>query len=457
MPYESLEELRKSLSGVVEIKDEGVDVTDADALRGEPIDRLVRSAVFGDDDVREAARWIIWSASQALGCGSASIQGLYDAMGRGEVSGFTVPAINLRGLTYDAARTVFSAAEKLGTGPVIFEIARSEVGYTEQRPAEYVSSVLGAALKEGWKLPVMLQGDHFQFKLAKMKKDPAPEVESVKALTREAIAAGFYNIDVDSSTLVDLDKDTLQEQQRANYERCAEITKLIREVQPEGITVSVGGEIGEVGGKNSTVEEFCAFMDGFAETAPDIKGISKISVQTGTSHGGVPLPDGSVAEVKLDFGVLESITKAAREKYGISGAVQHGASTLPDEAFHHFPKTGASEIHLATGFQNIIYDHEKFPSELRDEIYKHLEENHASERKEGQTDEQFIYKTRKKGFGPFKRQVWDLPAEVRAAICEQLQEKFSFLFDQLGTRDTADVLKRHVIPVPVPHPKPDVL
>jgi fructose/tagatose bisphosphate aldolase len=457
MPYANLEELKSSISGVVEVKDEGVDVTDVDALRGEPIDRLVRSAVFGEEDVREAARWIIWSASQALGCGSASIQGLYDAMGRGEVSGFTVPAINLRGLTYDAARTVFSAAEKLGTGPIIFEIARSEVIYTDQRPAEYTSSVLGAAIKEGWKLPVMLQGDHFQFKLAKMKKDPAPEVESVKALTREAIAAGFYNIDVDSSTLVDLEKETLEEQQRANYERCAEIAKLIREIQPEGITVSVGGEIGEVGGKNSTVEELCAFMDGFAETAPDIKGISKISVQTGTSHGGVPLPDGSVAEVKLDFGVLESITKAAREKYGISGAVQHGASTLPDEAFHHFPKTGASEIHLATGFQNIIYDHDEFPSELRDEIYKHLEENNASERKEGQTDEQFIYKTRKKAFGPFKRRIWDLPAEVRAAICEQLQSKFSFLFDQLGTRDTVEVLKRHVIPVPVTHPKPEAL
>lgn len=454
MPYTSMEELKSAIDGVIEPGQTGVEIRDEDALRGDRIDRLARSAVFGDEAVREAARWLIWSASQALGCASTSIQGLYDAMGRGDVSGFTVPAINLRGLTYDAARTVFRAALELGTGPVIFEIARSEIGYTEQRPAEYASSVLAAAIKEGWNLPVMLQGDHFQVNRKKFQADPDAEMSAVKELTREAVAAGFYNIDVDTSTLVDLDQPTVSEQQRANYERCAEITRLVREIEPEGITVSVGGEIGEVGGKNSTVEEFSAFMDGFAATAPDLKGISKISVQTGTAHGGVPLPDGTVADVKLDFGVLEAIGAVARERYGISGAVQHGASTLPDEAFHRFPETGTSEIHLATGFQNIIYDHERFPAELRDRIYAHLDEACAGDRKAGQTDEQFLYKTRKKGFGPFKRELWDLPADVRGAIMGALEKKFSFLFDKLATRDTVGVLKRHVLPVAVARPRP---
>jgi len=35
-------------------------------------------------------------------------------------------------------------------------------------------------------------------------------------------------------------------------------------------------------------------------------------------------------------------------KYGMAGAVQHGASTLPAELFDRFPKLGACEIHLAT-------------------------------------------------------------------------------------------------------------
>jgi fructose/tagatose bisphosphate aldolase len=452
-----MEELKSALSPALEIAGDGVKIKDEGALRGELIDRLARSAVFGDEQVRAAARWAIWAASQACGCASASIQGLYDAMGRGEVSGLTVPAINIRGLTYDVARTVFRAAKELETGPLLFEIARSEIGYTEQRPAEYASSVLAAAIKESWSLPVMLQGDHFQVNLKKFTADPDAEMGAVKDLAREAIAAGFFNIDVDTSTLVDLDQSTLDEQQRRNYERCAEVTAVIRKYEPEGITVSVGGEIGEVGGKNSTVEELRAFMDGLKRTAPGLKGISKISVQTGTSHGGIPLPDGTIAEVALDFGVLEAIGKVAREEYGISGAVQHGASTLPDEAFHHFPECGTSEIHLATGFQNIIYDHERFPAELRDEVYAYLNKAHAGERKEGQTDEQFLYKTRKKGFGPFKRAVWDLPADVRGAITDTLHAKFSFLFEKLGTRGSVEALEAHVVPIPVTHKKPEGL
>ena len=35
--------------------------------------------------------------------------------------------------------------------------------------------------------------------------------------------------------------------------------------------------------------------------------------------------------------------------YGLAGAVQHGASTLPDELFHRFPAVETAEIHLATG------------------------------------------------------------------------------------------------------------
>jgi fructose/tagatose bisphosphate aldolase len=457
MPYANPGELKSALSTALEVVGDGVEIKDEQALRGELIDRLVRSAVFGDEQVQAAARWAIWAASQACGCGSASIQGLYDAMGRGEVTGLTVPAINIRGLTYDVARTIFRAAQALETGPILFEIARSEIGYTEQRPAEYTASVLAAAIKESWSLPVFLQGDHFQVNLKKFKADADAEMSAVKDLAQEAIAAGFFNIDVDTSTLVDLDQSTLDEQQRNNYERCAEITAVIREHQPAGVTVSVGGEIGEVGGKNSTVAELRAYMDGLKRTAPDTLGISKISVQTGTSHGGVPLPDGSIAEVALDFDVLQAIGKAAREEYRISGAVQHGASTLPDEAFHRFPECGTSEIHLATGFQNIIYDHDKLPASLRDKVYAHLTEAHGGERKEGQTDEQFIYKTRKKGFGPFKREWWDLPDEVRSAISETLHAKFSFLFEKLGTRGSVDTLKAHVIPVPVAQKKPEGL
>jgi len=171
----------------------------------------------------------------------------------------------------------------------------------------------------------------------------------------------------------------------------------------------------------------------------------------------VPLADGTVAKVKIDFDVLEKLSETARVAYGLSGAVQHGASTLPDEAFDRFPATGTAEIHLATGFQNIIYDSKRFPAELRAKIYDYLKANMKGEWKEKDTEEQFIYKTRKKAFGPFKLDLWHLPAEIREGICAELERQFAFLFDKLKVNGTRDILDTHVPQVDVPLKMPAAL
>ncbi len=459
--YQSRDELKQGAAGILEIDDQHVRVLNEEALRTRLVDPLVHSAVFSPDaGVRETALWLIRRTGAALGILSSSIHDLYEAMGKNKVSGFTVPAINLRGLTYESAQAVFRAALKGRVGPFIFEIARSEMGYTEQRPVEYTAVVTAAALKTGYRGPLFLQGDHFQISGKKYASDPQKEEGAVRDLIREAIAAGFYNIDIDSSTVVDLSKPTIKEQQRNNFTIAADLTAVIRQLQPKGITVSVGGEIGEVGGKNRTVEEFQGFMDNYleelAKKGKGLPGISKISVQTGTSHGGVVLPDGTIAKVSIDFGTLERISRAARGQYGLAGAVQHGASTLPDEAFDKFPKTGAAEIHLATGFQNIILDSPRFPADLREKLYSYVKTNLADERSAKDTEEQFLYKTRKKIFGPFKREMWDLPQEIRREIGRELEEKFFFLFGKLNVFDTAEIVRKYVTPVDVPlaPPKP---
>ena len=308
----------------------------------------------------------------SVGVRSASIHDLYMARGRGDCRGFTVPAINVRGMAYDSARSIFRTAIKLNAGAFLLEIARSEIVYTDQRPAEYVAVMLAAALREGFRGPVFIQGDHFQVNAKKYAADAKAEVSAVKALATEAIEAGFYNVDIDTSTLVDLRHATLEEQQRLNYEVGVEITRHVRALEPRGVTISLGGEIGEVGTANSTVPELQAFMTGYNRTlasqAPGMIGLSKISVQSGTSHGGVVLADGSIADVKLDFNTLRDLGEVARREFGLSGAVQHGASTLPDDLFGRFPEVGTAEIHLATGFQNALYDHPAFPAALRSEI-----------------------------------------------------------------------------------------
>jgi fructose/tagatose bisphosphate aldolase len=425
----------------------GVKVRDQGKLRSPATDRLVWQAVFATGDDREAARWLLWELGQVTGTRPASINELYLARGRGECGGFTVPAINVRMLAYDTARAIFRAARAGKAGAVILEIARSEIAYTEQRPAEYVSVLIGAALREGYTLPLFIQGDHCQVNHKKYQSDPAGEVGEVKKLIAEEVGAGFYNIDVDTSTLVDLSHASLEEQQRLNYERAAEITGFIREQEPEGVTVSVGAEIGEVGMKNSTVEELHAFMKGYNRSIAalgDHPGISKISVQTGTSHGGVVLPDGTMADVKLDLQALAALSLVAREEYGLAGAVQHGASTLPSNAFGNFPRIETAEIHLATNFQNIVFDHPRLPPELKERIRSWLDENATGERKSGDTNEQFYYKARKKAIGPFKRDFWSLPEDVRNAIAGDLEKTFAFLFEQLNVNGTEEQVNRFI-------------
>ena len=436
--------------------DAKVTVHDEQVLATPAMDAVVRDAVFGEAKAKDYARWLLWELGQAVGVRPCSIHDLYMARGRGETHGFTVPAINVRGASYDTARSIFRVAKRMDAGAFILEIARSEIAYTDQRPAEYVAVMIAAALREGFRGPLFIQGDHFQVNHKKYAADPVTEVDAVKKLANEAIEAGFYNIDVDTSTLVDLSKETLAEQQRLNYEVCAEITRYIRDREPKGVNVSIGGEIGEVGTQNSTVPELRAFMDGYnatlARVAPGAVGLSKISVQSGTSHGGVVLADGSIADVKLDLNTLEELSVIARKEYGLSGAVQHGASTLPDDAFHNFPRTETAEIHLATNFQNMLYDH--LPQALRDEIYGWLRENAKDERKSTDSDEQFFYKTRKKALGPFKASLWALPTEVLARLGAAYDAKFTFLFTQLGMQGTRGIVRQTVKPLAVHRPLP---
>ncbi|MFA6525308.1 MAG: class II fructose-bisphosphate aldolase [Patescibacteria group bacterium] len=412
------------------------------------IDILVKDLVMTDSiDEKQKITSDIFKIAKTKGIYLSSINDLYRAYGEGKCSGFTVPAINLRSLTYYLAKSIFRVAKKNNTGPFIFELAKSEMGYSHQTPVEYVGVILAAAIKEEYSGPVFIQGDHFQAKLENFVADRDKEIQSLKSIIDDSVAAGFLNIDIDTSTLVNLDKESVIEQQRDNFEVCAILTKYIRDIQPDGINISIGGEIGEVGKKNSTAEELRVFMDGYNEAlGSGTEGISKISIQTGTSHGGVVLPDGTIAKVKVDFPTHKELSVFARKNYNLGGTVQHGASTLPDSAFHNLPENECLEVHLATNFQNMIYDSAIFPSELRDKMYKWIWDNMSDEKKDDQTDDQFIYKSRKKPLGIFKKEIMSLPEEVKEGIAKEIEEKFDFLFKQLKVNDTKDIVSKFIKP-----------
>jgi fructose/tagatose bisphosphate aldolase len=438
--------------GCIGVKNGQVAVMDEALLRKNGIDALVYTAVFGGEEYKPIARWLIRETALTLGIVPSSVHELYIARGRGALPHtFTTPAMNIRVSSYDTGRAAIRAAIKQNVGAFIFEIARSEMTYTMQPPTEFVSVLLAAAIKEGYRGPIFLQGDHFQVNAKKYAVDAAGELSALKKLMTEAINAGFYNIDIDTSTLVDLSKPDLYEQQRLNFELCAMFSDYIRSIEPAGINVSLGGEIGEVGHKNSDVHELRAFMKGYMPLIKHQPGLSKISVNTGTSHGGIVLPDGTIADVSIDFEALRDLSVEARN-YAMGGAVQHGASTLPENAFGKFTEAGAIEVHLATALQAVFFS--ALPKALSDEIDQWLLKNAIDERKAGDTDAQFFHKTRKKATGVYKEQFWNLPEAEREHIRAMLEERFALYFNRLGVENTKDYVAKFV-PLVAVHKTPE--
>jgi len=408
------------------------------------IEELVYKLVFEND--KKAAKEIRKRAN-AQGIKLASTHNLYKARAKNEWEGFSFPAFNIRTLTFDAARAIFRQVLKKRVGAFILEIARSEIGYTDQAMSEYVPVILAAAIKEGFKGNLFFQGDHFQIKAEKFFDDKQKEQElsTVKKLIKESIEAGAYNLDIDCSTLVKLDEKDLKEQQKYNFELTALLTSYIRQLEPRNITISIGGEVGEIGGKNSTPEDLKVFIEGYNEEIKKFdqrEGLIKIAVQTGATHGGIVLPSGEIKKVDIDFDTLRELSREAR-KYGMGGAVQHGASTLPEEYFDRFVQAEAVEIHLATAFQNIVYDSFYFPAELKEKIANWLRKEAMSERKPDQTEEQFLYKARKKALGPFKKEIWGISQEARDKISEELENKFALIFEELNVENTIDLVNKY--------------
>jgi len=441
-----IQELLDLVENSLSVDGSTVKVIDAAKFR-KNVGKLVERSALASDSTAGWSRFLVRSAALELGVYPASIHELYMARGRGDVPmTFCTPAFNLRALSYHAARAMFRAANKVNGGAFIFELARSEMSYTAQRPSEYATNVFAAAIAEGYTGPVFIQGDHFQVSAKKYGTDPKGELKAVRDLSIEAMDAGFFNIDVDTSTLVDISLPTAPAQQALNCHLSAELSAFIRANEPKGVTISIGGEIGEVGTNNSTEPELRAYMDGYnAELktlAPGKSGLSKISVLTGTSHGGTVLADGSIAKVTIAFDVLRDLSRVSRKEYGMGGTVQHGASTVAEENFHQFVTNEAIEVHLATNFATMFFDN--IPAELKAEMYAWLDVNSAGDRKPGMTDEQFYYKTRKNAIGPFKAKSYALPKEALARLDAAWEAQFAKLFNLLGVKDTKNYVNQYI-------------
>ncbi len=93
----------------------------------------------------------------------------------------------------------------------------------------------------------------------------------------------------------------------------------------------------------------------------------------------------------------------------------------------------------------MVYEHPEIPGRAEDgDGCLDAREHATEEKKPKDTEEQFIYKARKKAIGPFKRQMWSIDAASRIEIGRPLEERFTFLMKQLNIGGTAPAAAKFV-------------
>jgi len=397
----------------------------------EALDIKIKSLAFAEATERKVLASQIVKFTETKGVFPASISKVYSALANQKLPPMTVPAINLRGMTYDLARAIWQVILKSQAGPVIFELAPSEMTASDQTAFEYAAMILAAACREGYQGPVFIQGDHFHI-------DSSEDIKEIKQICQETVSAGYYHLDIDAATLINADGDSPKAVQKPNAEISALLTSYIRSIQPDGIHITVGAEVGEIGSKNTTPEDLIGFMEVFTSALPSgVSGLDKISIQTGTRHGGIVHADGSLAEMPLDLKLAKELSALARNKFGIAGLVQHGASTLSMEQLSQLAESGIIEVHLATHIQNIVFDHPDFPQDLLSVIKNQLNptnkgaEGDLLAEEDNQSDLQKFYNARWTAWGTFKQDLWDMPEQNKQLILASLQEWINNLFTAL--------------------------
>jgi fructose/tagatose bisphosphate aldolase len=298
-----------------------------------------------------------------------------------------------------------------------------------------------AAAREGVRGPVFLQADHVT-----VDADDPASVAQARAHLHDALDAGFAQLDVDAAALATHAADPAARQAR-NAAVTAELAAWVRARRPDAV---IGGEVGEIGGADTHPDDLRAFLTAFARN-PRGAQLGKVSVQTGTPHGGVVHADGRSGVMRVDHALAAQLATIARREFGLPGVVQHGASTLTPEQWRSLPAAGVIEVHLATGIQNVILDHPALPAALTDAMQAALvgpvmHAERGSDTAEALTRAQVYRHNRWRAWGTFKRELWSLPEAVWTPIDAALEAWFATTFTALGVAGRAEELAR--IPAP---------
>ncbi len=441
-PFADIAQLQESLQGVVKLHHGSeLQLLIPQMFRGELVDRFVYTSVLGSTGkLRHLCSQIIRSAALAHGIWCDSIHAFYHANAVSRARSIVVPAFNVRGLTYSTIRSIFRVAQKLDTGPFIIEISPAEMNHTQQRSDELAACVLGAALRENYSGPVFLQGDHFRLDPRRCQSDLKSEVNRLQALVLDAIHNGFFNFDIDATSVATSDTDSQSEKELPYLKLVADFCTFIRHHQPEGITIALGLEFANLRAvlqnADALLSEFMDFNKLLARSG-SAASVSKYNIHleahSGTGTGPAQTDRPQMPSFASDeCAITREFAETLRTAHGVCGLELHSNSTIPDVFLPLLSACGVVEAHLGTRLQDVVLDHPRFPIGLTEEIHSFLETHCSMESRTGLSQEQFYYLARKKAWGPFKKAICTLDERTKSAILQDVEREITMNFEKLG-------------------------
>lgn len=354
---------------------------------------------------------------------------IFDALADEKV---IVMAANIR--TQLSTKGVMEAAKKLDAA-LLFEIAKSEVGYTGQSPAEFYQKITETARQIDFDTPYAIHGDHITI------KENTPEaIASAKNLIEQEVAAGFTSYAIDASHNFNFDGKTEREQLSDNIEITVKLADLI----PRDASLEV--EVGEVGRTNAdgtkkltTVAESVAFIEALKEQGvkPDL-----LAINNGSIHGNIFDEQGNIVEqVGIDIERTKAIVDAIRP-LGVKLA-QHGITGTPLRLMHLLIDAGISKGNVGTNWQNIVV--ENLPQDVLAKMESWtLESEHAKKmlaKKPKISRKELVAKNIKHSLKVFKGELLGLPDDVKQKIDAATQESALSFFTAFNAPGSASKVR----------------
>lgn len=347
-----------------------------------------------------------------------------------------VMAANIR-ITH-SARGIMMAAKEMNAA-VLFEIARSEVGYTGQPPQMFMDSIIKCAADTGFDQPYAVHGDHIT-----IKENTQEAIESAQDLIDAEIAAGFTSYAIDASHNFDADAETTEEQLADNIEITTKLAGLIPE--DAGLEVEVG-EVGradpETGEKMiTTVDETVTFINALHEAGikPDL-----LAINNGSIHGNIFDKDGNIVEqVGIDIERTKAIVDAIRP-LGVKLA-QHGITGTPLRLMHLLIGAGIAKGNVGTQWQNVVV------ANMDPELLKKMEEwtlesEYAKKMKAKKpeiSEKELIAKNIKRSIKVFKDEIDSMDMQYTERIDEATKKSALGFFDAFKAEGTADIVRDYI-------------